>query len=119
MTSSIAGGCLPIALGVALAIKMKGEDRKVWCFVGCMAAEMGIAHECIKYARNHNLPLCMVVEDNNLSVQTHTRETWGIKEETIREGEMKEVEKWEQGKVLRYRYKLQWPHSGIGVYIPF
>ena len=35
-SSSIVGGIIPIALGVAKSIKMKGEKNKVWCWVGDM-----------------------------------------------------------------------------------
>ena len=31
-SSAIVTGILPIALGVAKSIKLKGEDKKVWCF---------------------------------------------------------------------------------------
>ena len=38
-SSSIVGGIIPIALGVAQSIKLKGEPNKVWCFVGDMTFE--------------------------------------------------------------------------------
>lgn len=118
-TSSIAGGCLPIALGVAMAIKMKGEDRKVWCFVGDMAAEMGIFHECSKYAMNHNLPIVFCVEDNSFSVDTPTAEVWGIKENPSEEGKVEVVKSWQKGKIIRFRYSRTYPHSGIGIWLDF
>ena len=31
-SSSIVGGTIPIALGVAQSIKIKGDKNKVWCF---------------------------------------------------------------------------------------
>ena len=49
-SSAIVGGNLPIALGVAFDIKRKNLDEKVYCFIGDMTAETGIAHETIKYA---------------------------------------------------------------------
>ena len=57
MSSGIVGGILPIATGIALGIKRKGGDEKVHCFVGDMTAETGIAHECMKYAAGHKLPI--------------------------------------------------------------
>ena len=39
---------LPVAVGTAIAIKRKDEDSKVYCFMGDMTSETGIAHECIK-----------------------------------------------------------------------
>ncbi len=76
-TSSIVGGCLPIALGVAMALKRKKSPDKVWVFVGDMAAETGSFHECVKYATGHDLPITFIIEDNHLSVETPTDRVWG------------------------------------------
>ena len=70
--SAIVGGIIPQALGTAKALKEKGSDRKVWCFVGDMGFETGEFHLCHKYAKNFDLPLQFVVEDNNLSTNTPT-----------------------------------------------
>ena len=40
-TSSIVGGIIPIALGTALAIKIKKKKNKVWVFIGDMTYETG------------------------------------------------------------------------------
>ena len=50
--------------------------------MGEMTSETGIAHECIKYSRNFDLPIHFVVEDNSMSVCTDTRETWSLKKLT-------------------------------------
>ena len=34
--------------------------------MGEMTSETGIAHECIKYSRNHKLPIHFIIEDNKL-----------------------------------------------------
>ena len=57
VTSSIVGGCLPIAVGVAMAIKRKGLDEKVWVFIGDMASTTGMCHECLLYASGWELPI--------------------------------------------------------------
>ncbi len=77
--SAIVCGSVPIALGVALGIKLKGGKERVWCFVGDMAAEMGFFHEATKYAWGHRLPITFITEDNGLSTTTPTQETWGMK----------------------------------------
>ena len=79
-TSSIVGCIIPIALGTAKAQKESGSDRKTWCFIGDMTFESGIFYEAYKYAKNFNLPLQFVVEDNNLSILTEkkVRRTWDI-----------------------------------------
>jgi pyruvate dehydrogenase E1 component alpha subunit len=75
-SSAIVGGVLPIAVGAAMSIQRRGEDAKVYCFMGDMTSETGIAHEAIKYSVNHRLPIHFVVEDNEKSVCTDTREAW-------------------------------------------
>ena len=76
--SSIVGGIIPLSLGTAAGLKRKNSPRRVWCFIGDMTFETGGFYECHKYAKNFNLPLQFVVEDNNLSVHTPTDATWGI-----------------------------------------
>ena len=105
-SSSIVGGTIPIALGVAQSIKIKGEKNKVWCFVGDMTFESGIFHECYKYARNFELPLQFVVEDNNLSTNTPVDETWGGKQKVPSD-------------IVYYKYKSDYPHHGTGNWVLF
>ena len=107
LSSGIAGGTAPIAVGLAMGIKRKGEQRKVVCFIGDMTAGMGIVGESIKYSNNHGLPLLWVVEDNGLSVRTDTKSAWGGKAELSRVG------------VLHYRYQLTRPHVGIESFVQF
>ena len=115
--SSIVGGTIPIALGVAKALKMKQDkflkknydkdkDRKVWCFIGDMTFETGIFYEAYKYATNFKLPLQFVVEDNNLSTNTPTDETWGDKRDIPSD-------------VIYYQYTSKYPHHGTGNWILF
>ena len=82
-TSSIVGGILPVALGVAMALKMKKSKSKVWVFIGDMTYETGIFHECYKYGRNFKLPINFVVEDNNMSTNTPTKKAWGKKQKIL------------------------------------
>jgi len=105
-SSSIVGGILPIALGTAMSIKMKGEENKVWCFVGDMTFETGLFYETYKYARNFNLPLEFVIEDNNLSTNTPVDETWGGKQTVPAD-------------VYHYEYKSDYPHHGTGNWVLF
>ena len=88
-SSAIVGGICPIALGVAMS------GQKCWVFVGDMAAETGIFHECVKYAHGHKLPIRFVVEDNGVSVDTPTELVW------------------------RYSYQRQYPHQGSGKWVTF
>lgn len=103
--SSIVGGTLPIAVGVAMAVKRRGGSERVYCFAGDMTARTGIYHECVQYAKAHDLPMQFVVEDNQLSTDTPTGAVWG-----------------EDSKFVcthAYRYQRQTPHVGVGVHVDF
>jgi pyruvate dehydrogenase E1 component alpha subunit len=110
-SSAIVGGVLPIAVGTAMAIARSGEDARVHCFMGEMTAESGIAHESIKYSRNHQLPIRFIVEDNEKSVCTDTREAWNqprLSFEGVRDRY-----------VHYYKYATKYPHAGAGVRVQF
>lgn len=111
ISSAIVGGILPIAVGIALGIKRSGELHKVVCFLGDMTSETGIAHECIKYSENWNLPIRFVIEDNNKSTCTDTRATWNKPVLTF--------ENYGTFEVGYYQYTSKYPHSGAGVRVQF
>jgi len=111
-SSGIVTGVLPIATGIALDIKRKGDTNKVYCFMGEMTSETGVAHECIKYARNHKLPIHFIVEDNGKSVCTDTRATWNQEKLTY--------EDVNDEYITYYKYKLdKYPHAGAGKRVQF
>ena len=111
-SSALVGGALPIAVGIAMSIKYKKEkDCKVYCFMGEMTAETGIAHECIKYSRNFKLPIHFIVEDNEKSVCTDTREAWSQKKLSF--------ENINDEYVTYYKYKTTYPHAGAGMRVQF
>ena len=106
-SSAIVTGTLPIALGVAKSIKYNGGNDKVWVFLGDMAFESGIFYEVHKYARNYDLPLHFVVEDNGVSTNTPTLDTWsGIQREIPED-------------VIYYKYESKYPHYGTGKWVVF
>ena len=110
-SSAIVTGSLPIATGLALGIKRRGGHEKVWCFIGEMTAETGVAHECIKYATNFDLPIHFIVEDNGKSVCTDTRVAWN--QPTL------SWEKTAHPKVIYYKYETKYPHAGAGKRVQF
>lgn len=111
-SSAMVGGVLPIAVGAAMSIKHKGEkNSKVYCFMGDMTAETGIAYESIKYSRNFKLPIHFIVEDNEKSVCTDTREVWNQSKLSY---ENKNDEY-----ITYYKYKTKYPHAGAGVRVQF
>ena len=105
--SSIVGGIPSIAVGIAWGLKLENSPHRVWCFVGDMSMETGAFHEALKYAAGHQLPITWIVEDNGKSVETPTKETWGIP----------------TGKgpsILYYKYtNTKVPHSGAGIRVSF
>jgi len=105
-SSAIVGGTLSIALGVAMGLKEQSSQQKVWCFVGDMSFESGTFYEVHKYARNFDLPLYFVVEDNGVSTYTPTEATWNIKRDIPSD-------------VIHYTYKSKYPHYGSGKWIAF
>ena len=111
-SSALVGGVLPIAVGTAMSIKYRKEkDSKVYCFMGEMTAETGIAYESIKYSRNFKLPIHFVVEDNEKSVCTDTREAWNQNKLSF-EGINDEY-------ITYYKYKSTYPHAGAGIRVQF
>jgi len=105
-SSAIVGAIIPIAVGVAMKLKADKSNNKVWCFIGDMAFETGGFYEMHKYVTNHKLPVQFVVEDNGVSTNTPTIETWKVK---------KPIPK----NVIYYQYEKQWPHYGTGKWVTF
>ena len=116
--SSIVGGIPSIAVGLALAIKLKNQSQRVWCWTGDMSAETGAWAEAYKYSVAHDLPITFVVEDNELSVLTPTKEIWGEQKWYLPENH---TDSWYQGShLIYYQYKNnKYPHAGAGVRVQF
>ena len=110
-SSAIAGTHIPVAVGVAYGLKMVNSSSKVWCFVGDMTAESGIANSSFKYAQNYDLPITFVVEDNNLSVCSDTRKIWNDTKLSHDHGLF--------SKVKSYKYSSKYPHAGAGIRVQF
>ena len=122
VSSAIVGGCLPVAVGVAMGLdrQQKGglssaDNSGVWCFVGDMAAQTGGFHEATKYAITHGLPVKWIIEDNGLSTNTPTLAVWGLRESgTIADFLV------EANKVVALRqYRRNVPHVGAGAWVTF
>lgn len=110
-SSAIVGGQISHAVGVAMSIKMQDQNDKVWCFMGDMASETGIAQTAFAYSENFDLPITFVIEDNNQSVLTNTRKVWG--------SDILRYERYPNTKVISYKYSSSYPHAGAGVRVEF
>ena len=75
LTSTIVGGELSLAPGVALSRQILGGDGIVVVFFGDGAATEGIFHESINLASVWNLPILYVCENNQWQAYVHRRET--------------------------------------------
>src|SRR5512136_505182 len=62
--TGIVGGNIPVAVGAALAQKLKGSDQVVVCFFGDGASNTGNFHEGMNMASLWNLPMIFVCENN-------------------------------------------------------
>lgn len=74
LTSTIVGGELSLATGVALAQRLRGRGGVVACFFGDGAACEGIFHESINLASTWKLPVLYVCENNQWQAYVHRRE---------------------------------------------
>ena len=111
MSSAIVGGIIPIAVGTALSLKRNNDKSIVHCFVGDMTSETGIFYESYKYAKNFNLPIRFIIEDNGLSVCTDTKKAWGLQfltHQNLRDP-----------MIQYYSYKSRFPHAGAGKRVQF
>lgn len=75
LTSTIVGGELGLATGVALSRTMLGSEGIVACFFGDGAACQGRFHESLNLAAVWNLPILYVCENNSWQAFVHRRET--------------------------------------------
>ena len=99
-SSAIVGGNTGIAVGLAIALKRKNSDRKVWCFVGDGAEDSGHFAESVRYVDGWDLPCTFIIEDNDMSIIANKKERWGKADKL----------QWPNC-VRRYHYTLPYPHA--------
>jgi pyruvate dehydrogenase E1 component subunit alpha len=68
--NAIVGGGLPLALGLALADKMRGDRRVTACYFGDGAVAEGEFHECLNLAALWDLPVLFCCENNGYAMGT-------------------------------------------------
>ncbi len=72
---AIVGGQMPLAVGLALAVKYKQQDRAVVCFFGDGAVNEGEFHESLNLASLWQLPVIFFLENNLYGMGTHVDRT--------------------------------------------
>jgi pyruvate dehydrogenase E1 component alpha subunit len=75
---AIVGGALPIAAGIALSFKMRGQKRVVAAFMGDGATNEGAFHEALNMASIWDLPALFVVENNLYAASTSVKLTMKV-----------------------------------------
>jgi pyruvate dehydrogenase E1 component alpha subunit len=68
--NAIVGGGLPLSIGIALADKLRGDQRATTCFFGDGAVAEGEFHECMNLAALWDLPVLFCCENNLYAMGT-------------------------------------------------
>jgi pyruvate dehydrogenase E1 component alpha subunit len=68
--NAVVGGGLPVAIGLALADKMRNQPRVACCFFGDGAVAEGEFHECMNLSALWKLPVLFVCENNRYAMGT-------------------------------------------------
>lgn len=75
-SNGIQGGIMPLAAGLSLSIKRSAESNRIACvFIGDGTTGEGALYETINLAKCFNLPLLIVIEDNQIAQTTDTKYT--------------------------------------------
>lgn len=74
---SMLGDMIPVMAGVALASRMKGEDRVCLVYIGDGGFSTGAAHEGWNFICARRLPVVLVAEDNGYAYSTPTAKQMG------------------------------------------
>ena len=98
--SAIIGGTPAIAAGIAWALKRKGSDQKVWCFVGDGTEDNGHLSEAVRYADGFDLPCTFIIESNDRSCEATNADRWGKTGHPT----------WDSSRVIKYHYECTYPH---------
>ena len=82
--NAIVGGGIPIAVGGALASKMKGTDQVTVAFFGDGASNQGTFHEGINLAAVWKLPVIFVCENNGFGISVPVKESTSVRDVSVR-----------------------------------
>jgi pyruvate dehydrogenase E1 component alpha subunit len=81
---AIVGSHIPLAAGVGLAIKYRGEDRVCVCYFGDGAVNQGGVHEALNMAALWKLPVIYIVENNSYAMGTSLARSSAVLDLTVR-----------------------------------
>jgi TPP-dependent pyruvate/acetoin dehydrogenase alpha subunit len=83
---AIVAGGIPVATGMALAIKMQKRPQVVACFFGDGATSEGAFHEGVNMGAIWSLPVIYVCENNQYGASTHISKVTRVKSVAERAG---------------------------------
>jgi len=78
---ALVGGPFPLAAGMAKAIKLKGGDEIVICFLGDSANNQGTFHETLNMVALWGLPVLYVCENNLYGIGTSLERSTAVTEQ--------------------------------------
>ena len=78
-SSAIVGTHIPVAIGAAMANKVKKNENWVAVFFGDGAIDEGVFFESLNFACLHGLRVIFVCEDNGLAIHSHASTRHGYK----------------------------------------
>ncbi len=81
---AVVGAGIPIAVGAALAFKLRGEDRVAVPFTGDAGCNTGNWHEGLNMASIWDLPVVFVLENNQYGVSTRITYSCKIRDLSLR-----------------------------------
>ena len=106
-SSGIVAGHIDVALGVAQAIKLNKTNEHVWAFIGDGGIEECSFYPAYRYAKDWNLPITFVIENNLLSVSVPLKERH------------KRVPFSPDKHLMIFNYKREYPHVGTNKWVKF
>ncbi len=74
-TMAVVGSAVPLAVGVALASKVRGTDSVCVVFFGDGAVNQGVLYESLNLAALWSLPVVFVCENNSYAITTSAEES--------------------------------------------
>ncbi|MBX3133856.1 MAG: pyruvate dehydrogenase (acetyl-transferring) E1 component subunit alpha [Gemmatimonadaceae bacterium] len=80
----IVGGHVPLAAGVGFAIKYRGGDQVIICYMGESVVNTGAFHEALNMAALWKLPCIFVIENNKYGMGTAVERAAAVKDLSTR-----------------------------------
>src|SRR5215213_8217931 len=77
---AIVAAHVPLGVGLAFAIKYRGEDRVTLCFFGDGAINQGSFHEALNLAALYRLPIIFICENNLFAMGTSVERSTSLKQ---------------------------------------